>query len=100
MTDKGRLEDVKERLVIDVKLRIEDVNWLIKQAELAQDLDEKGQNLASKYIKTLEENKRYREALEFYATEDSYEETDQFTSNVNIDSGFRACKALELDENI
>jgi len=39
-----------------------DIKWLIEQAERAQELEE--------------ENKRYREALEFYADERNYKERD------------------------
>jgi len=43
MNDKERIEDIKEQLVMNAKLKIEDVNWLIHQAE---------------------QNQRYKQALE------------------------------------
>lgn len=35
-----RLEEIKEELVVNVKLKIEDVNWLIQQAKRVEELEE------------------------------------------------------------
>ena len=60
-----------------------DINWLIEQAERVQELEEENINLKAikagneELIKILEQqNKRYREALEFYADENNYREHD------------------------
>lgn len=74
MTDKERLEEIKSRVwrerctyaVGDDSSREgyryilsdEDYHWLLEQAERAQELEQ--------------QNKRYREALEFYADEKSW----------------------------
>lgn len=31
MTNEERIEDVKEQLVVNAKINIEDINWLIQQ---------------------------------------------------------------------
>lgn len=67
-----RLEEIKEELVMNVKLKIEDVNWLIQQAERVEELEEEikthapnGRNYTNEqYIGLLQENQRYRQALE------------------------------------
>lgn len=65
-----RIEDIKERLVLDVKLSIEDVNWLIKQAELVQELEKKIENVMDNHTyleghayEIEQQNKRYRNLL-------------------------------------
>lgn len=67
-----RLEEIKEELVMNVKLKIEDVNWLIQQAKRVEELEEEikthapnGRNYTNEqYIGLLQENQRYRQALE------------------------------------
>lgn len=67
-----RLEEIKEELVMNVKLKIEDVNWLIQQAKRVEELEEEikthapnGRNYTNEqYIGLLQENQRYKQALE------------------------------------
>ena len=65
-------------------------DWLIEQAELVQELKQ--------------QNKRYREALEFYADRENYEpehydpDTHDYTSMIDHDKGATARKALGDDE--
>ena len=37
---RKRLEDIEEQLVMNAKLKIEDVNWLIRQAKRVEELEE------------------------------------------------------------
>lgn len=46
---RKRLEDIEEQLVMNAKLKIEDVNWLIRQAKRVEELEK--------------ENRRYEQAL-------------------------------------
>lgn len=52
--------------------------------------------------KLMEQNKRYREALEFYSDIELYDEYDHpelgLTTDVNIDKGKKARNALEGEE--
>ena len=65
----------------------DDYKWLIKHAERAHELEK--------------QNKRYREALEFYADRENYEpdhydpDTHDYTSMIARDKGATARKALE-----
>lgn len=65
-------------------------DWLIEQAELVQELKQ--------------QNKRYREALEFYADRENYEpehydpDKHDYTSMIDHDKGATARKALVDDE--
>ena len=74
MTDKERLEDIKERFVkyeYDYNLNGEDVEWLIEQAERVEEL-EKDKNEYIRWWKDearlgnelRDENQRYKQALE------------------------------------
>src|SRR5690625_1761166 len=80
------------------------IKWLIEQAERVHELEEsiKGhikvkQVLADKLHDSRRRNKRYREALEFYAEEKNYE-FDAFSYGVQLtDAGEVARKALEGD---
>ena len=103
MTDKEWLKNITPKdldlngnvlLMLDgsVLMMFEDYYWLIKQAKLVQELEK--------------QNKRYREALEFYANEETYEtkfatDTDEifdpFTL-IELDNGEKARKALEGEE--
>lgn len=51
-----RLEEIKEELVMNVKLKIEDVNWLIQQAKRVEELESLSLSLGSK-------NKRYKKTM-------------------------------------
>ena len=74
MTDKERLEQIKNKKFFDVGygdlLNLEDVNWLIEQAERVHELEEiiedyKTVNKESydRRKKLRKQNKRYREAI-------------------------------------
>lgn len=109
MTDKERLEEIKEDVFkcnhgdtrgysyeqlyhIALSLVRNHGEWLIEQTERVQELEE--------------ENKRYREALEFYANEENYffDEKEYKVglgvpeSEITIDYGNKARKALEGEE--
>lgn len=103
MTDKEWLRNITPKdldlngnvlLMLDgsVLMMFEDYYWLIKQAKLVQELEQ--------------QNKRYKQALEFYADEETYEtkfatDTDEifdpFTL-IELDEGKKARKALEGEE--
>jgi len=103
MTDKEWLKNITPKdldlngnvlLMLDgsVLMMFEDYYWLIKRAKQVQELEK--------------QNKRYREALEFYANEETYEtkfatDTDEifdpFTL-IELDNGEKARKALEGEE--
>lgn len=90
MRIKGRLEEIKFKFnnTIDVMLYMpyEDVKFLIEQAERVQELEQ--------------QNKRYHEALEFYADRENYEpehydpDTHDYTSIIDHDKGATARKVL------
>lgn len=70
-----RLEEIKEELVMNVKLKIEDVNWLIQQAERVELLEElltQVQYDREMAKNNAEEKIRYKQALEFYADKNNY----------------------------
>lgn len=87
MTDKERLDAIKGRAMFNqlakrtgeithslVTLDEEDYDWLIEQVERAQELEETvedyktvNKELHQRGRKVRKQNKRYREALEFYA---------------------------------
>src|SRR5699024_8367963 len=86
-----------------------DINWLIEQAERVQELERVNKQLKGNlsvykgyYKNTLkinedvvEENKKYREGLEFYAKKKHYK-VDAFSYNVKlIDDGEIAREKLE-----
>src|SRR5690606_25215973 len=103
MTNKEWLKNITPKdldlngnvlLMLDgsVLMMFEDYYWLIKQAKLVQELEK--------------QNKRYREALEFYANEETYEmkfvaNTDEICvplTVIELDEGKKARQALEGDE--
>ncbi|MED4852255.1 hypothetical protein P9386_10540 [Caldifermentibacillus hisashii] len=97
MTDKERLEEIKEKYMeheYDFNLIKNDINWLIEQAERVQDL--------KIMLKVLgEENQRFKKALEFYADPMIWREGNRIKDNTfemplaNNDNGHKARKALE-----
>ncbi|WP_346207635.1 hypothetical protein NSS91_16150 [Caldifermentibacillus hisashii] len=104
MTDKERLEEIKERFVkyeYDYNLNGEDIEWLIEQAERVQDL--------KIMLKVLgRQTERFKKALEFYADESNYREHDLkgivpprpiAYKPILHDYGSIARQALEGDEN-
>lgn len=103
MTNKEWLKNITPKdldlngnvlLMLDgsVLMMFEDYYWLIKRAKLVQELEQ--------------QNKRYREALEFYANEETYEmkfatDTDEIFDPFTLiesDEGKKARKALEGEE--
>ena len=97
MTDKERLEEVVENVVflrgltgtLNAELPEDDFWYLYERAERVQELERKIE--------------RYREALEFYANEETYEtkfatDTDEICDPftlIELDEGKKARKALE-----
>lgn len=84
-----------------------DVKWVIKyakeQVERVQELEEVLNIDAPSYQRVMEQNKRYREALEFYADEENYKPFDgillsNYQNKVDEDGGEIARKALEESE--
>lgn len=70
MTDRERLEIIKDKQMQMYELSTFDNNWLIEQAERAQELEEQLQGMHIMYDTRLaksdefeKQNKRYREAL-------------------------------------
>lgn len=123
-----RLEDIREQfrwglvnlLRATANLDNDDIDYLIKQAERVNELEkhlkqlrltrlqdaERVDELEDKldFIKTSrdglrEKNKRYQEALEFYANRQAYYFTDEHQSEVMEDYGEIARKALEGETN-
>ena|SRR5690625_3939042 len=106
MTDKDRLKNAKlmaEMLRVDTRLPhdfpFDLVDWLVEQAEQAIDYDNKLISIEDnkQYVsELLEQNKRYREALEFYANKINYLIfIENGKSNIEHDQGENARKALE-----
>jgi len=114
MSDKERLQKAKEVIenyngeyhLHNPTFTNEDLNtleWLIEQAERVQELEDNLINNQRTFAKIdlgrKEENKRYLEALKFYANEESYEEFERKTcgwaSDVEIDRGEKARQAIE-----
>ena len=99
MIDKKRLEEAKlmaKMLRVETRLPhdfpFDLVDWLVEQAERVQELEK--------------QNKRYEQALEFYADEETYETKfatytdkiyDPFTL-IELDEGKKARQALEDEE--
>ena len=103
MTNKEWLKNITPKdldlsgnvmLMLDgsVLMLFEDYCWLIKQAKRVQELEQ--------------QNKLYRESLEFYADRENYEpehydpDTHDYTSMIDHDKGAtaRKAKALEVEE--
>lgn len=89
------------------KLFKDDLDWLIEQAERAQELN-KALSVENRLynkayedaVKLDEENRRLRKALEFYADEDNYNDHKNYcenclNGNVDNDYGLKARQALE-----
>ena len=77
--NKERLEEIKNRRKkhdMDIlPVWAEDVDWLIKRVELLGKLREEDSTYYNELLtRVREQNKRYREALEFYANEEHYKE--------------------------
>ena len=97
-----------------LRKRLETFDWLIKQAERVQKLEKEldealdiGLKMEGDAIEWERKAKRYKQALEFYANEETYEtkfatDTDEiydpFTL-IELDKGKKAREALEGKEN-
>ncbi|MGP4073148.1 hypothetical protein ACTWQB_11410 [Piscibacillus sp. B03] len=129
MEDKERLEGIKNRVLINqdgitdelisYELSPEDYWELVRQAErveeletLVQKLDEQRQKMGGSHQETirdcgklLEQNQRYREALEFYADKKTYQLGVNISMGaahprhepIKYDSGEKARQALDGD---
>ena len=106
MTDKERLEEIKEKYMeheYDFNLIKNDINWLIEQAERAlknaEDLEDMDRQLYSEQ----QQNKHYKQVLEFYADKKTYELSVKISMGtafpchepIKYDKGEKARKALE-----
>src|SRR5690554_1532898 len=100
----------------NVLLKGEDYHWLMEQEEGNEELElEKdgwkytAQSYYMKIQELREQNKRYREALEFYADENNYvvdiseveflEDIPYAKPPIVYERGIKARKALEVNEN-
>ena len=109
MTDKERLEDIKERFAkyqTDYNLNGEDVEWLIQQAERVQELEselnkqiEIGYKFEGEVYGLAKENKRYRKALNTIIT--SWIASTDATDDTWLahEMSETARKALEVENN-
>lgn len=132
MTDKEKLEVIKsylEEITQMDETHTPKLRWIMDNAELLLHVIEQAESLdnikgwyATSFNKVIElevfaqqqmadvislskENKRYREALEFYADEKTHKNTYQYTSSgervyvgeprINNDKGSKARQALE-----
>src|SRR5690625_5289407 len=104
---KERLKEIQEKYDMwadDFNLDPQDVEWLIKQAERVRELEVwyHSYHKEAKLNNILKiQNKRYREALEFYAEQDNYRWETSYRPQQEIDcmviddGGHTARKALE-----
>lgn len=124
MTNKERLDAIKGRAMFNqlakrtgeithslVTLDEEDYDWLIEQAERVQELEETvedyktvNKELHQRGRKVRKQNKRYREALEFYADRDNYKlehfdpNINDYMSTVDYDEGQKARQTIESEK--
>lgn len=102
-----QLKNMDKKLTM-YQIHPDDVSWLIKQAERVEELEEERdewKDTAQFYYMTnqelREQNKRYKQALEFYAERDNYQWEVSYRPQQEIDcmviddSGHTARKALE-----
>lgn len=127
MNDKERLEEIKNSYLEGlhrlfgaswVSMPKENFDWLIQQAERVQELEkekDEWKDTAQSYYMTnqelREQNKRYKQALEFYADEETYEPLEvqigavtkegykiskcKYEPIINTDKGKKARQALK-----
>ena len=101
-----QLKNMDKKLTM-YQIHPDDVSWLINRVEELEKEKDEWKDTAQSYYMTnqelREQNKRYKQALEFYADEETYEtkfatDTDEifdpFTL-IELDEGKRARKALE-----
>lgn len=93
-----KLEDM------NFEITYKNINLLIKQIELLYSHAPNGRNYTNEqYVELLDENNRYRKALEFYADYDNYQlsaeaekaDLTEFINVIDMDNGDKARKALE-----
>lgn len=112
-TDIEWLEDIKKAYSHDigqndfpVSLSFRQFNRLIEQTERAQELESllkshapEGRNYTNaQYVETSQENKRFREALNWYADDENwwtYPTPAGHLSAVSVDKGSRARQAIK-----
>lgn len=116
MTDKERLENIKEQYQWAVENRLanrvddSDIEWLIQQAKRVEESEkerDEWKDTSQFYYMTnqelREQNKRYKQALEFYADKENYflkqRMTSSFYTPIELDKGEKARQALDRDEN-
>lgn len=108
MTDKERLETAKQYCTDYGYVGLNILKWLIEQAEKVQELERelkecyKQNNSFSveNYEVLIPENKKLREALEFYASERNYKQSEEeyfegYPPEIMNDTGYKARKTLE-----
>lgn len=111
--NKKRLEGIPHKIALinhsQLIMDAKDYQFLYKQAQRVRELDEQNYAIRESYRQERQyngkletENKRYREALEFYADERNYKERDfgiiKQTAIQEGDKGNTARKALEESE--
>ena len=110
----SRLEEIKEWYAYNsnndwkmMAFEKKHIVWLIKQAERVKELEEENRIQMSETHKNLDKviyldkkNKRYKQALEFYADRGNYEPIDgiflsDYQNKVDKDGGEKARQALK-----
>lgn len=102
---KERLEEIIKSLEDKAVIDRSDYEWLIEQAERLQELKKRyliltkeNNQVNDELIDEFRKNKRYREALEFYANKINYLTfIKNGKSNIEHDQGEKAREALEGD---
>ena len=100
----ARMLRLETRLPYDFPFDL--VDWLVEQAERAQELESDSYNAHLERLldRKEQEIERYREALEFYADRENYEPehydfgSHDYTSMIDRDKGATARKALDGEE--
>lgn len=118
MSDKEKLANIKRIWREENTFITDDIDFLIQQAEEKKRLEARVKELenllfgskamADEGVRVIEglrkQNKRYKQALEFYADRDNYKlehfdpNLDDYMSTVDYDEGKTARKALEDKE--
>lgn len=109
MTDKERSKEIK---AVVERISHQDINRLIEQAERVRELEKERsewKDTAQSYYMTnqelREQNKRYRETLEFYANRDNYKlehfdpNINDYMSTVDYDEGRKARQTIGSEAN-
>ena len=115
-----RIKEIKRMWHEDGDIDDKAFYWLIQQAERVELLERENKalndilttlekqdiiKLLDQNVRLIKQNKRYREALEFYADKENYKlehfdpNLDDYMSTVDYDEGIKARKALEVNEN-